>query len=748
MHKPSDPPTTLALTDGRARDPQVTGYKAATLARLLREGFPCAEGVVIPTWIHRRHQEAAAADPNDRAGHLAHLERALAEITDLHPTEPLAVRSSGTAEDSVEASCAGLHTSVLDVIGADALRTAVLECWVSADNPARAGYAGSAGAPPMAVLVQRMLEPEAAGAAFATGSAEGGPAPVSVSAVRGRADRLMQGESPADEWTVTGAHAERLRSTCKVITCEEAISVAELARRVSAALSCRAEIEWVLRDGEITLLQARPVTHADTVEPAWSVPARGEWRRDIRLGEWLPEPVTPLFATWFLPAVDLRFRRAQWQRSGVLVSTPSYRIVNGWYYHSPLGERRSAALLQGMLVNPRFACAMLAGRHRPSICDRIVIAKETAALEHHTRRYRELLSSVTDGFESMSEREVAGFVDRVVAAVGDYLWPMLLVGGAAWRAEQALARYYRRRLHPSLGAPYQELLVERGRSEPAPAHAVSTLDWYRPTLGEVAEAPDPRAPAPVTRATGALRLEQACLSVLLQHDIDPAPFRRLLSLARDSARRRRLHTGKLTEPWPVLRRALHRLGTALVDQDVIDRPEDVHFMTLPELRTALSTKAGASQREAVADRISTWNRQRALRPPLALGTAACLLPLLLGRPTTASASDGDVLHGIGVSPGRATGRARIVDHPETARMAAGDILVVRSLVPALAPQIMRAAAVAADVGSVAAHMSVIAREYGVPAVVALHSVTRSVGDGDVITVDGTTGRVHRRGAVG
>ncbi|WP_432168852.1 PEP/pyruvate-binding domain-containing protein [Streptomyces sp. 1222.5] len=748
MRNPSDPPTTLALTDGRATDPQVTGYKAATLARLLREGFPCADGVVIPTWIHRRHQEDTATAPIGRAGHMAPLEHALVEITDLHPTEPLAVRSSGTAEDTVEASCAGLHTSVLDVTGPDALRTAVLECWASADNPARAGYAEAVDAPPMAVLVQRMLEPEAAGAAFATGSEGGGPGAVSVSAVRGRADRLMQGESPADEWTVTGTRADRLRSTCEVITSEQAVAVAELTRRVSAALSCRAEIEWALRDGDITLLQARPVTHADAVEPAWPVPARGEWRRDIRLGEWLPEPVTPLFATWFLPAVDLRFRRAQWQRSGVLVSTPSYRIVNGWYYHSPLGERRSVALLEGMLVNPRFACAMLAGRHRPSVSDRFVTAKETAALDHHTRRYRELLSSVTAGFESMSELQVAEFVDRVVAVVGDYLWPMLLVGGAAWRAEQALARYYRRRLHPSLGAPYQELLVERGRSEPAPAHAVSTLDWYRPTLGEVAESADPRAAAPVPRAAGALRLEQACLSVLLQHNTDPAPFQRLLTLARDSARRRRLHTGKLTEPWPVLRRALHRLGSALVDQDVIDRPEDVHFLTLPELRSALSTGSGTSLREAVADRVSVWTRQRALRPPMALGTAACLLPLLLGRPTTESASDGDVLHGIGVSPGRATGRARIVDRPETARMAAGDILVVRSLVPALAPQIMRAAAVAADVGSVAAHMSVIAREYGVPAVVALHSVTRNIRDGDVITVDGTTGRVHRRGAVG
>jgi rifampicin phosphotransferase len=748
MDRPSAiPPMTMALTDDRATDAQVTGRKAAMLAQLLKAGFPCVDGMVIPAWIHQHYQEHARTGA-DGCVPLAHLDRALDEITDVHRSDLLAVRSSSTVEDTSEASCAGLYTSVLDVQGHASLRDAVLKCWASAGNAAPSPREVVTGAPPMAVLVQRMLEPDAAGAAFATDPKCGDNATVFVSAVRGRADRLMQGETAADEWTVTPSAVTCVGNSYDAITPDQAVAIAELTRRVSADLSCRAEVEWALLGDRVTLLQARPITTVEERTVAWPAPPRGQWRRDIRLGEWLPEPVTPLFATWFLPTVDLRFRRAQWERSGVLVPRPSYRLIHGWYYHSPLGDRRSSALLEGMLTHPGFACAMLVSRPWPSVTSRIVVARETAALEGHSLRCRALLGTVAAGFDSMSDRAVVDFVNCVIQLVGDYLWPMLLVGGVAWRAEQALARYYRKAILPDLDEPYHGLLVDREQGEGAAPHAVSTLDWYRPTLGEVANG-SRLEPQRVACTDSADRLEQLCRSVLSRHKTDPAPFNRLLTLARDTARLRQRYTGTLTEPWPVLRQALHRLGAALAEKGVIESLEHVHFLTYEELEAALSQRAPARRQELIEHRASTWARQRTLRPPLTLGTAACLLPLLLHRPAAEAdgPSSGDVLEGIGVSPGIATGKARVVDHPARAEVAAGDVLVVRSLVPALAPLIARAAGVAADVGSVAAHMSVVAREYGVPTVVALHSVTHAVRDGDLITVDGTTGRVHRRGPV-
>jgi pyruvate,water dikinase len=209
-----------------------------------------------------------------------------------------------------------------------------------------------------------------------------------------------------------------------------------------------------------------------------------------------------------------------------------------------------------------------------------------------------------------------------------------------------------------------------------------------------------------------------------------------------------VYTQNLTWPWPILRRALSRLGAALEDEGVIDRPEHVYFLSYEELRDALSKRPPTRRQGVVSRRVREWKHQCALRPPQALGSAACLLPLLLTRPPAEAdgrSSDG-VLRGVGVSPGRVTGRARLVDHLARAEVTVRDVLVVRSFVPALAPLIRNAGAVAADLGSVAAHMSVIAREYGVPAVVGLHSVTETVRDGDLITVDGTTGCVYPPGA--
>jgi pyruvate,water dikinase len=703
--------------------------------------------VVIPAHIYQyaQAQTGTGFGEGDIDPQLA---RALAEIMNRHHSDQLAVRSSGVVEDTAESSYAGLYTTVLDVLGMDSLRTAVLRCWESAANVAFYHGEGAAEVPPVAVLVQRLLEPDAAGAAFALDPMGGGGV-VSISAVRGRADKLMQGETGADEWTVTSGAATRVRNSYDAITHDQAVAIAELTRRISAHLSYPAEVEWALLDGEITVLQARPMTAVADRAVTWPVPTRGEWRRDIRLGEWLPEPVTPLFASWFLPAIDRRFRRAQWRRSGVLVPAPSYRLINGWYYHSPLGDRRSSVLLRGMLTHPGFACAMLAGRRWPWITNRVVVEKEIAILESHwSRSYDALVATfVATGFDTVPEQEVLSFVDRMIELVSDYIWPMILIGGAAWRAEYALARYYRRNILPYLNLPYHGLLVDQHPVDVVAPHAVSTLDWYRPTLGEMLTGSDPQ-PRLTSRTDETDGLEHRCLSILSQRNRGTARFHRLLTLTRDSARLRRQYTANLTRPWPILRQALHRLGTALESRGVIDRPEQLHFLTDQEVRDALSDRSPIRRQNLVADRTREWKHQCALRPPLTLGTAACLLPLLLTRPETESdlpSSDG-VLRGIGVSPGRVTGRAHLVDHLARAEVAAGDVLVVRSFVPALAPLIRNAAAVVADQGSVAAHMSVIAREYGIPAVVGLHSVTDTVRAGDLITVDGTTGRVYPGGA--
>jgi phosphoenolpyruvate synthase/pyruvate phosphate dikinase len=103
----------------------------------------------------------------------------------------------------------------------------------------------------------------------------------------------------------------------------------------------------------------------------------------------------------------------------------------------------------------------------------------------------------------------------------------------------------------------------------------------------------------------------------------------------------------------------------------------------------------------------------------------------------------DAIVGQPASPGRATGPVRIIHGPgDFDRFYPGEVLVARATAPAWTPLFARAAAVVTDGGTLAAHASLVAREYGIPAVVATGDATARLDDGQVVTVDGGAGTVH------
>ena len=103
---------------------------------------------------------------------------------------------------------------------------------------------------------------------------------------------------------------------------------------------------------------------------------------------------------------------------------------------------------------------------------------------------------------------------------------------------------------------------------------------------------------------------------------------------------------------------------------------------------------------------------------------------------------GAVLQGIPASGGQVRGTARIIRNPrEATRLQAGDILVTRSTDPGWTPVFSLLGGLVLEVGGQLSHGAIVAREYGVPAVVNVHDATRRIPDGQTITVDGTAGRV-------
>ena len=346
-------------------------------------------------------------------------------------------------------------------------------------------------------------------------------------------------------------------------------------------------------------------------------------------------------------------------------------------------------------------------------------------------------------------------IDEVTDAAGHYFTSLTMVAGYASKAQIPLARFYLAYLAPRIGGSHLDLLAGVGDGPPVAApHAVRTLDWAEPTLGEAEAGQDPvRVRARHTEARARRSEAEARAAAALEGD--PKLLRRFQGLLAEAQRYaivREDLVAEFTVPWPMLRRAVSRLGVALKGAGAIEREDDVLFLRRDELLTALDGRS-ASLGALTANRRRLWERQRRLLPPLRLGTMPAMVKRFVeaaGQAVrgTPPRSIHDIV-GIPASGGRASGPARVVHSiAESERVQPGDVLVAPMTAPAWTPLFDRVAAIVTDTGGVAAHASIVAREYGLPAVVGTTDATGRLRDGELVEVDGSAGVVRRLGAPG
>jgi phosphohistidine swiveling domain-containing protein len=180
--------------------------------------------------------------------------------------------------------------------------------------------------------------------------------------------------------------------------------------------------------------------------------------------------------------------------------------------------------------------------------------------------------------------------------------------------------------------------------------------------------------------------------------------------------------------WPV--------GAELARADRLQTAEDVFFATLPELRAAL---AGADLRPAVRERRASYDRELRRRhiPRLLLSDGT--------EPTSEdadAAEDSTAIRGTPASTGTVTARARVVLDPTGARIEPGEILVAPSTDPGWTPLFLTAGGLVMEMGGSMSHGAVVAREYGIPAVVGVASATERIRTGQLVRVDGAAGVVY------
>jgi rifampicin phosphotransferase len=212
--------------------------------------------------------------------------------------------------------------------------------------------------------------------------------------------------------------------------------------------------------------------------------------------------------------------------------------------------------------------------------------------------------------------------------------------------------------------------------------------------------------------------------------------RRLIRVCRNNLAIREHPKFMLIQALGLIRRATLECAEILVQQRRITARDDVFFLTVEELKGAMRGE-GPALRDIVAARKDEHQHNRKLTPPRVLTSEGEIVT----RRHSQQNLPQNALAGSAASPGVVEGRAKVVFDPSTTVLHAGEILVAPYTDPGWTPLFINARGLVMEVGGLMTHGSVVAREYGIPAVVNIPGLLQAVRDGRQVTIDGDEGTV-------
>jgi phosphohistidine swiveling domain-containing protein len=225
-------------------------------------------------------------------------------------------------------------------------------------------------------------------------------------------------------------------------------------------------------------------------------------------------------------------------------------------------------------------------------------------------------------------------------------------------------------------------------------------------------------------------------------------FEKTLKWAQSQAPLREDGIAEIGLGYPVLRQMLRELGRRFAEMGAIQQADDIFWLERSEVEALVRDLERDKPLEdltaSVQECKALWRARKALTPPPQLPPGKKYMGFDMEAVLAGGegAAEGNAIKGVAASPGKITGTARVVHGPEDFdQMRPGDVLVASITTPAWTPLFAMASAVVTDVGGPLSHGSIVAREYGIPAVLGTAVATKLVRNGQTITVDGSTGVV-------
>ncbi len=844
----------------------VVGGKGAHLGELSRiEGIRVPAGFCVTTDAFRRIMAGAPSidDRLDRLSRLnpddresirtlsAEMRRALeavalpddvaaavtGAITQLGERAAYAVRSSATAEDLPTASFAGQQDTYLNIVGPAVILQHVSRCWASLFTERAVTYRLRNGFGHrnvhMAVVVQQMVFPDAAGILFTADPVTSNRKVASVEASFGLGDALVSGLVNADVYKVRDGEVvakavatkqlaiyaspaggtqeqaiEPARQKQPALTDAQVVRLAQLGRRIETHFGCPQDVEWCLVDDGFQIVQSRPIT---TLFP---IPEVGDRENHVYVSvghqQMMTDPMKPLgLSLWQLTAL-----RPMYEAGGRLfvdvtlsLASPSSRtgILEVLGKSDPLIRDALQTILDRGDFIPSFPDEgpgepPAGGSPAPIETDPAVvtdlIGRNQASItalkrDIQTKSGSALLDFILADIQELKRILFDPQSHQVIMAAMEATWS-LNEQLQAWLGEKNAADTLAQsvphnvtsemglalldvadviRPHPDVVAFLEQVEDEGFLDELAKLaggrdardairaylntygmRCVGEIDITRPRWSE-----RPTTLVPVILGNienfepgaGERRFEQGRqeawkkeqellerLRALPDGERKAEEAKRMIDRVRTFIGYREYPKYGMVSRYFVYKQALLEEAERLVRAYVLREKEDIFYLTFQELVDVVRTNQVDDQ--LIRQRKEAFRSYRALTPPRVLTSDGEVIAGAYRRDDLPAGA----LVGLPVSAGTIEGRARVILDMAEADLEAGDILVTAYTDPSWTPLFVAIKGLVTEVGGLMTHGAVIAREYGLPAVVGVEHATRLIRDGQRIRVHGTDGYVE------
>jgi len=870
------------------------GGKGANISKLIRSGLPIPDGFIITTEAYCKFIEAnnlgdrilqrvtkiqsqdsaalvdASEDIHSWFSNSITPSQIITQVVDAYSmlgSSPVAVRSSATAEDLPDVSFAGQQDTFLNIIGEKALLTAVVDCWSSLWTARAIGYRArnliSHDEITLAVIVQEMVPAEVSGVMFTANPLTGLRSEFVIDAILGLGEALVGGHVEPDNYVLDIAKQEifskkigakeiailgkpggGVRKTTsdasqfQALPDEQMLKLARLGDQIEAIYEFPQDVEWAWADGELFVLQSRPITSLFPLPDGMGAhPLRVMGSFAAIQG--ILEPITPLgqdaIRLIFAGGASLFDIRVTHETQGIIKLTgerlwvdltaglhhplgarvipkffsavdptiipalsklyaePKVRAGKGHLRLSTLRKLAFFALpmimrIVGYMLAPEGKVEQIQQNSQKEIAD--IKAKsesspgESSTLSKRVEIFRELynafpyavpkmasgagaglipfyllnrLSSHLTGSTDLALTITRGLPHNVTTEMDLILWEtahairsdsdafqyfkntsaeMLsneyMQGKLPGSAQEAISSFLERYGMRGLG----EIDIGRARWREDPTDVMHTIQSYLQIKDE-SHAPDAIFRHGEQAAEAAINeLESAARKTFagrLKARIIRVGAGRVRALAglRESPK---LH---IIQMMGIIRQGLLDSGEDLVSAGTLDRADDLFYLYLSELDTLAQGEA-QDWKSLVAVRRSNYARElsRGLIPHLLLSDGRAFYEGI-----TPTEGEGSHLRGSPVSPGAVEGVVRVVLDPHSAQLTPGEILVCPATDPAWTPLFLAASGLITETGGMMTHGAIVAREFGIPAVVGVHQATTLLQTGQRIQLNGSSGEI-------